>query len=101
VDGNISKLIIVKVIPVPVDSIKVSDSVGAIGDTVVPKVNFFPTNAAIQTYTLSLPSPSTKVKIDSGRKVIGLDTGKVTLLATSTDGGKTAQFLFTVGPVFA
>lgn len=99
VDGNISKLITVKVIPVPVDSIKVSDSAGAIGDAVVPKVIFFPANAAVQTYTLTLPSPSTKVRIDSGRKVICLDTGKATLLATSTDGAKTATFIFTVGPV--
>lgn len=98
-DGLMSRFITVKIVPVKVDSIVARDSAGAVGDTVVPGVGFFPANATTQTFSISLLAASTKVKIDPGNKIIGLDTGKVTIVATSTDGAKTSQFKYTVGPV--
>jgi hypothetical protein len=99
-DGNYSKQITVKVVPVPVDSITANDSAGIIGDTVIPKVNFFPDNAGDKTYRIALLNPSTIIKLDTAKKaVIGLLEGKDTLEAISTDGGKKARIIFTVGPV--
>ncbi len=99
-DGNYSKQISVKVIPVAVDSITGNDSAGAIGDTVIPKVNFFPANATFQTYQIALLKPSAIISLDTARKaVIGLAVGKDTLEATSTDGSRKARIAFTVGPV--
>ncbi|MDB5048106.1 MAG: hypothetical protein JWO30_1177 [Fibrobacteres bacterium] len=99
-DGNFSKQITVKVIPVAVDSVTVNDTAGAIGDTVVPRVNFFPANATNQAYTIALLKPSAIIKVDAIKKaVIGLSIGKDTLEATSTDGSKKGRIIFTVGPV--
>jgi uncharacterized protein YjdB len=100
VDGNFSKLITVKVLPIKVDSIAVSDTGGTKDSTIFPKVNFFPPNATNQGYTIALLKPSTIVRVDSGNRIVGLVTpGKDTLEATSADGSKKARFSYTVGPV--
>jgi hypothetical protein len=99
IDGGYIKFFTVKVIPVPVDSIVAHDSAGAIGDTVIPNVDFFPQSATNQGFTIALLKASTKVKVDSARKIIGLTLGKDTLEATSADGAKKSRFTFTVGPV--
>jgi uncharacterized protein YjdB len=98
-DGGFIKFFTVKVIPVPVDSIHAQDSAGAIGDTVIPEVDFFPPTATNKAYTIALLKASTKVKVDSAKKIIGLSLGKDTLEATSADGSKKSRFTFTVGPV--
>jgi uncharacterized protein YjdB len=98
-DGGFGKFFTVKVLPVPVDSIAAHDSAGAIGDTVVPKVDFFPATATNQAITIALLKASTKVQILTGNRILGIGLGKDTLEATSTDGGKKSRFTFTVGPV--
>jgi uncharacterized protein YjdB len=98
-DGGFGKFFTVKVIPVPVDSLAVHDSAGAIGDTVVPNADFFPAAATNKAFTIALLKASTKVQILTGNRIVGIGLGKDTLEATSTDGSKKSRFTFTVGPV--
>jgi uncharacterized protein YjdB len=98
-DGGFLKFFTVKVIPVPVDSIAARDTAGAIGDTVVPGADFFPSAATNKGYTIALLKASTHLKIDSAKRVVALALGKDTLEATSADGSKKSRFTFTVGPV--
>lgn len=98
-ENDQTKTFSVKVLPVPVDSVQVVDTAGAVGDTVEPRILFFPEDASNQGYTISLPNSSTVVKLDGALKVVGLAVGLDTLRVTSTDGGKVATFKFTVGPV--
>ncbi|MDB5104630.1 MAG: Ig domain protein group 2 domain protein [Fibrobacteres bacterium] len=98
-DGGFVKFFTVKVVPVAVDSIAAHDTAGAIGDTVFPAVDFFPSASTNKGFTIALLKASTKVKIDSAKKIIGLALGKDTLEATSADGSKKSKFTFTVGPV--
>lgn len=99
-DGNFVKIISVKVKPVPVDSLRVTDDAGAIGDTIVPEVQVFPANAAVRTFALSLPNASTILSLVPGnQKLVCLAVGRDTVVATSTDGAKKDSFLVVVGPV--
>lgn len=99
IDGGFSKLISVKVLPIKVDSIAVHDTACAVGDSVYLTPLFFPANATNQAFTVVSKIVTPKVKIDSGFKLTGMVLGKDTLEASSTDGGKKARFVFTVGPV--
>lgn len=98
-DGGYTRLVNVKVIPVPVDSITIPDTGGLVGEQIRPIASFFPLDATNQGYTLALLKASTKVRVDSAKYVIGLTVGKDTLEATSLDGAKKGRFAFTVGPV--
>ncbi len=98
-DGGFVKFFTVKVIPVPVDSIVARDTAGAIGDTVVPGVDFFPASSTNKGYSIALLKATTHLKIDSAKKVVALAVGKDSLEATSADGSKKSRFTFTVGPV--
>jgi mono/diheme cytochrome c family protein len=99
-DGNFVDTLIVKVKPIPVDSIVMRDTLGAVGDTLIPRVQVFPAKAAVKTYALSLLRPSSVVAIvAAGRGVVGLAAGKDTVVATATDGGKKTRMVYTVGPV--
>lgn len=91
---------LVKVIPIHVDSISISDTTATVGDTIVPEILFHPANATTQTYSLSkLRSASTVTSLLPGKRIIAAALGKDTLVATSTDGSKVDQFVVTVGPV--
>lgn len=99
-DGNHLKIIDVKVKPVPVDSIAAFDSAGAIGDTVAPRVQYFPANATDPNYTLSLPNASTIVSLTAdGKAVVGLNLGKDTITVSATGGLHLSKFIITIGPV--
>jgi uncharacterized protein YjdB len=98
-DGGFIKFFTVKVVPVQVDSIVARDTAGAIGDTVAPGADFFPSAATNKGYTIALLKATTHLKIDSAKKVVALALGKDTLEATSADGSKKSRFTFTVGPV--
>jgi uncharacterized protein YjdB len=101
-DGGFGKFFTVKVIPVPADSIIAHDSAGAIGDTVIPMVDFFPANATNKAFTLALINPSTKIQIAPGNKIVGIGLGKDSVLAASAvDPSKKSKLYFTVGPVLA
>lgn len=99
IDGGFSELITVKVLPVRVDSLAVRDTGCAKDDSIRLKPVFHPANATDQSFTVKSLLATPKVKIDSGYKITGLTLGKDTLEATSTDGGKKARFVFTIGPV--
>ena len=99
-DGNHLKIIAVKVKPVPIESLAVSDTLASIGDTVVPQVEFFPENATNKAYLLSLAKASTIVSIAAGSKsVVGLSVGKDTVVVATLDGLIKSRFAVTVGPV--
>lgn len=99
-DGNHLKIITVKVKPVPVDSLAAHDTLGAIGDTVFPRVEFFPASATSPDHVLSLLRVSTVVAVAAGGKsVVGLSVGKDTVVASTPDGRVKSRLVFTVGPV--
>lgn len=100
IDGDFSKFITVKVLPIRVNSIVVNDTGCAKDDSVYLKAVFSPLEATNQAFTVaSVSVGGTKVKIDSGFKITALALGKDTLEATSADGSKKSRFVFTVGPV--
>jgi uncharacterized protein YjdB len=99
-DGNHLKLISVKVKPVPLDSLAAFDTAGAIGDTLIPRVEYFPANTTSPSNTLSLPNASTVVSIAAGSKsVVGIGLGKDTVTVSAPGGLIQSKFIVTVGPV--
>jgi uncharacterized protein YjdB len=100
VEGRFIDSVTVKVKPILMDSIVAHDTAAIVGDTTVPRIEFFPEKAANRAYTLSLTGASTIVALDAaGKAVVGRAAGRDTILVTSADGGKKSRFVFTVGPV--
>jgi uncharacterized protein YjdB len=99
-EGGFSKTINVKVIPMPLDSVAVRDTGGRIGDTIVPKVIFYPPTTTNKAFTLGEGVHSGFVLI-KGDTLIAIGEGTTFITITPADGGtlKASGFIFKVAPI--
>lgn len=99
-DGGFSKTINVQVVPMPLDSIVVQDTAGRVGDTIVPKIIFFPPTATNKSYAFTEEGHSGAVLI-KGDTLIATAEGNALMVAIPGDGGtlKSRGFRFKVAPI--
>ncbi len=100
-ESSLQKAFAVSVAPVPVDSIRVVDTGGAIGDTVMPRVMVYPQNATDTTWGLAYLAPTPAIAVVSqGVFVVGKTQGTAQILVTSHGTAAAKDTLqFAVGPV--